>query len=470
MPHESESNDLLQLQKAAREIFHTALGAVDAHEAIRRAVRLDGATLRICDTHLDVSSRQIYVVAIGKAAPAMAAGLSEILGDRVTAGVISALPPPARPFPAAQSLDFHRWQVFAGGHPLPSQQSLDLARATFDLLHRADNERGLVIFLVSGGGSAMIEYPVSDFITLNDLREANRRLISCGASIAEINAVRRAWSALKGGKLSQRAPHADQITLIVSDTNRGEEAVVASGPTFAPGADAPDPKEVVDRYQLRSALPSSILEVISRTEAAAEAVKEVLTSEPERIRKHYVLLDNQTAVKSAAAKAGQLGFTVEIAEDVIEQEIAVGCDLLISRLLSLWQWAGVKGKPVCLLSGGEFSCPVRGNGIGGRNLETALRCAIEFAEQHRRGNFRSAHLIALSCGTDGLDGNSPAAGAVADETTIARGSSIGLDAERFLEESDSFNFFARLGEAIVIGPTGTNVRDLSVLLAGSTDF
>lgn len=443
------------LKKAAREIFDSALAAADAGQAMREHAILEGAVLRVCETGFDVESRPVYVVAIGKAAPTMAATLREILGDRIAAGVIS-----GPPLSDAKALRSSCWRVFGGGHPLPNQDSLEVARATFDLLRRADAERALVIFLISGGGSAMMEWPRDEKITLLDLQAANRALISCGASITEINCVRRAFSAVKGGRLADFAPHTEQVTLIVSDTNRGDESSVASGPTLHP-ANGPRAREVVNRYGLGSALPVSILSVIDDNDCV-EALGRKDSS-------YHVILENQTAIDAAVSKAHALGFTFEIAPEINEQPISDGCELLIARLLAL------RGKlpandPVCVISGGEFSCPVGGNGLGGRNSETALRCAIKFEEFRRRPEFGLQRLIALSGGTDGQDGNSPGAGAIADETTVTRASAQGLNAVEFMVRSDSFTFFEMLGEALHTGPTGTNVRDLRILIAAGMNF
>src|SRR5712691_4439386 len=445
----------INLHQAAREIFDSALRAVNPREAIRRAVNLDGSLLKIVETEFAIATQEIHVIAIGKAAPAMALGLSDVLGEKLTNGVIA-----APPLLAGQCFDRKQWLVFAGGHPLPNEQSLAAAQATFNLLQRAGDKRGLVIFLVSGGGSAMIEWPRNEQITLHDLREANRQLVSCGANIAEINAVRRAFSAVKGGGLSARAPLANRFTLIVSDTNPGDEASVASGPTLEAPTDVPDASEVVNVYGLESSLPASILKAVRQGESA----KLQQTKDGGR---HYVLLNNQTAVRTAAEKARAIGFAVEVAADICEQPIGEGCSLLLSRLSELFERNSKPQAPVCLISGGEFSCPVRGDGLGGRNLETVLRCAIELDLQQRERTLRSQNVVVLSAGTDGIDGNSPAAGAIADNATIARGRFSGLDACNFLGNSEAFTFFQKLGSTIVTGPTGTNVRDIRILVASS---
>jgi hydroxypyruvate reductase len=449
--------DLPGLHRDAREIFHQALRSVDAGEAVRRAVRLENTRLKLVETTLEQPSqgRGIYAVAIGKAALPMAAALGEILGERLTAGVLAA--PGAEPSQQTSLSDC--WRVFEGGHPLPNRASLEAGLAALALLDQAEQSRAPVVFLISGGGSALMEWPRSDETTLDELREAHRALVSCGASIAEINSVRRALSAVKGGGLSRRAPHCDQVTLIISDTNPGEEAIVASGPTFETTTDAAAPSRVVDRYHLRETLPESVLSAIRR------AHEKAYEPQGSGLRDHYVLLENSDALASAEGAARRLGYAVEIAYEVVEQPVAEGCPLLLSKLLDLSRRARGDGRGVCLISGGEFACPVRGRGVGGRNGETALRWAIELGALSKAGH-EFPRAVALSAGTDGVDGNSPAAGAVCDETTTGRARRLALDPGRFLEESDAHTFFQALGDAIITGPTGTNVRDLRIMLAG----
>ncbi|MDQ3474438.1 MAG: DUF4147 domain-containing protein [Acidobacteriota bacterium] len=437
---------MTSLDAHAREIFFSGLQAVDARSATRRAVSLNNSLLRVADTAIDITGRPVYLVAIGKAAGAMAAGLAAVLGDRISKGIVCG--------PAYGELN-PDWAIFTGGHPFPTADSIAAARATLQLLANAE-KNALIVFLISGGGSAMFELPVDESISHDDLREANCQLVSCGASIAEINAVRRAFSAVKGGKLASSAPDTDQLTLIVSDTNPGDLTSVASGPTIAPNASLADAGEVLQRYGLSESLPNSILKALAQPQ-----IEEVASATG--LRAHYVLLDNHTALESAAAEARSRGFIVELAPDINEHEISAGCDLLIARAHALWNQHS--GKPVCLVSGGEFSCPVRGDGIGGRNLETALRCALKLAELARA--LPSQQWAVLSGGTDGVDGNSEAAGAVADETTIARAKRSGLEPSDFLERSDAFRFFEPLGDLIVTGPTRTNVRDLRIVLVGS---
>ena len=465
--------DLEELRRHAREIFGDVLEAVDAERAVLGAVGVEAARLRVCDAEFDLRASNVYSVALGKAAAAMASALDERLGERLVGGVISS--------PPSNFRLSRRWLAFDGGHPLPNESSVEAARAAFGLLREADDPSALVIFLVSGGGSAMLEWPRDPRVTLEDLRAANRRLVSCGAGIEEINSVRRALSAVKGGGLSRLAPRAAQVTLIVSDVAAGRDYDVASGPTLAPPADAPDPREVVERHGLASKLPASILQALEAfgeegrqaaraassndlpRAAPVEAPAEGTPSTP--ARRHYVLLDNARACAAAVESARARGFAVETAQDISEQPVGEGAAALVSRLAELQSREGVRG--VCLVSGGEFACPVRGAGLGGRSSETALRCAFEFEEVLSReaGGQTTRAAVALCAGTDGVDGNSPSAGALADHTTLSRARARGLDAAKSLDESDSYTLFERLGDALVTGPTGTNVRDVRILLA-----
>jgi len=457
--------DTRDLRDSARAIFRDALAAVDARRAVLEAVRVEGRDLRVFGERFDARPRA-YSVALGKAAAAMASALEERLGDALARGVLSA--------PPSDSKLSARWRVFEGGHPLPNAASLAAARAAVELLEEADASSALVVFLVSGGGSAMLESPRDARVALEDLREANRVLVNCGAAIDEINAVRRALSAVKGGGLSLRAPRAKQLTLIISDVPRGRERDVASGPTLAPHGDSPDAGEVVARYGLAPKLPHSVILALEESAATRPNVGEGKPSsnqeddESSPSPSHYVLLDNDTACEAAARSARARGFAVETARDIGEQAVGEGAALLVSRLFELYARESNDGRGVCLISGGEFACPVRGGGTGGRNSETALRCAFELEKALRGqagGVTTPRRVVALCAGTDGVDGNSPAAGALADDTTLRRAGERGLDAAKSLGESDAYTFFESLGDAIHTGPTGTNVRDLRILLA-----
>jgi glycerate 2-kinase len=433
-------SDLMQRRLGAHEIFGEALRAVDPARTILEKVRLEGSRLIVCDEAIELDPLvNVFGIAIGKASERMSYAVEKVFGGDYVDGVLSGGRSP-------------HWASFPGGHPLPNQASLDAARAAIHLLQTADHENTLIVFSISGGGSAMFELPLSDDITLDDLRSANEVLVGCGASITEVNTVRRAFSAVKGGRLATFAPKSRQLTLIVSDVPKWEEHNVASGPTWSPPADAPSASDVVARYELRERLPVSIMRAI---ESNANPVTEL----PNDRQHHFVLLDNDTALEAAANAARARGFVTEIAHDITDEPIEVGCERLLTRLNELQRRHA--DANVCLLSGGEFACPVRGNGMGGRNSETTLRLALAVDKDRER--YRE--IVALCAGTDGIDGNSPAAGALADSTTIERAPSLGLEPIDFLNRSDAATFFAALGGAIMTGPTGTNVRDIRILIS-----
>lgn len=447
------------IKKQSRLIFTEALQAVDAFAAIGDAVDLsEKSILKIVNENYDLTRISVYAIAIGKAAYPMACAIDKILGDKLKAGIVSGVfheQPTEKSAAGKQNLSA-KWRKFAGGHPLPNKASLAAAESCFDLLRRADDKNSLIIFLISGGGSAMVEATLDKNISLAALRETNLELVTCGTSISEINKIRKALSSIKGGGLASFAPEARQVTLIISDTEAGDESSVASGPTLR--GEESEPEEIasiIKRYDLP--LPPAVLNALKKTNLKRRILSQ-------KTFPYYVLLDNQSVVDAAAKAAGKLEYAVEIAPDISQQNIAEGCAELLARAKNLRSKTGI-GKISCLISGGEFACQVRGNGVGGRNSETVLRMAMLFEEYK---NYFS-NVAFISAGTDGIDGNSPAAGAVCDKNTLEKAERLGLDARRYLENSDSYNFFKSLGDDLTIGATGTNVRDLRiVLVAGNS--
>jgi glycerate 2-kinase len=445
---------IVNLKETAREIFAEALGAVDAGRALKRAVRINGNLLRVFDSSFDLNHFQRVVsVSIGKAGPTLAHALSDILGGRLTAGVLAG--PIAEPqLPAV-------WQTFAGGHPAPNEESFAAAQTAVEMLKREDASSTLVIFLISGGGSAMFELPRDQSISLKDLQATNQALVTCGATIAEINLLRKQLSAVKAGALGALVPNAAKVTLIVSDTNDGDEDSVASGPSLSPVGNTGNRSDIsliLDRYKLREKLPASVL-------SALEKEREPFPPAAPGSELAYLLLDNEAVTSAAVEAAQRRGLVVRLVTNLVEGPIEVGCRRLVSQLLELHKSVGNSGQTVCLVSGGEFSCPVRGDGKGGRNSEATLRCLLELQAQVGDLGAPGLKIAVLNAGTDGIDGNSPAAGAVGDETTFARAAKLGLDLGDYLARSDSYSFFQQLSDAIITGPTGTNVRDLRLLLA-----
>ncbi|MBI1766587.1 MAG: DUF4147 domain-containing protein [Acidobacteria bacterium] len=437
----------MNLRTIAADIFARALAAIETEAVINHALQRDGDTLHVCGNEVQLHQfARLLVVAIGKAALPMARAAERSLGDRITEGLVATN--------AVTGAVPQRFQVFTGGHPLPNQGSLDAAAAALKLLRAANDEKTLVLFLISGGGSAVFEKPVNDSMTLDDLQTINRVLVGCGAVINEMNLVRRFLSAVKGGRLAEAACKARQISLYISDVNSDDLATVSSGPTLPSTATRTDFDRVIAKYDLLSKFPPHVTALITSGDLP-EMPPMMMTG----ARAHHLLLDNRVALRHARQIAEQSHqCVVEIADDLIEGEVEEMAMIHLARLQALH--IAHPGRTVCLLSGGEVICPVRGNGQGGRNQEFVLRAALQL-------NKHSAltSVAILSAGTDGIDGHSPAAGAIADETTRLRGQQHQLSPAMYLQNSDSYNFFAALGDAIMTGPTGNNVRDLRILLA-----
>jgi hydroxypyruvate reductase len=449
------------LTAIARAVFQETLGALAPGLAIQKGLEIKGDALRIGAASFVLFPKQpVYAVALGKAARPMAEALGELLGERLSAGVASMPESEARLITPSDGLG-GRWRVFGAGHPAPNEASLEAAQGAFALLRRADAEQATVIFLVSGGGSAMMERPLDSRVTLADMQSANRLLVNCGATIAEVNSVRRALSAIKGGGLARAAPNARKITLIISDTNPGDKANVASGPTLSPPTDAPDFQQVLRKYNLRSLLPPSVGAALAGAPGLSAEIIEGTA---------FTLLDQNDALAAASASLARRGFAVTVDREIVEQEVSEGAGLLFDELISLINSHASDNvkrgeRKVALVSAGEFACPAHGGGQGGRSSETALRLALLLDEKKAWLKQKGWEVAALCGGTDGIDGNSPAAGAVATEQTVTQAKKLKLNPAEHLQNSDSHGFFAALGDAIITGPTGTNARDLRILLA-----
>jgi glycerate 2-kinase len=438
----------IDLRNITLEIFRRTLAAIDAERIVRESARRDGDRLVIDDEGIDLAQfNRVVVIAVGKASVPMAQAAEDILGDRVSDGLVvtnAAIGRPLRLLP-----------VIIGGHPLPDSGSLEAASKALDILRANDSEETLVLFLISGGGSALFELPIDAVITLDDLQTINRVLVGGGAVISEINVVRRFLSAVKGGRLAAAAPRSRQISLYISDVNSDDLSTVSSGLTMPGAATRYDFARIVQRYGLLEKFPARVSALI--TSCIFPDLPRA-NAEDDRRRSHHLLLDNRMALAEAKRIAqSDFGCVVEIAEDLVEGDVETTMLTHVERVVALRY--GHPGKIVCLLSGGEVVCPVRGDGRGGRNQEFALRAAIHL---HQRG---LPDVVVLSSGTDGIDGNSPAAGAIADSDTLRRAEEKGVSAERSLQNSDSFNFFNALGDAIITGPTGNNARDVRILLA-----
>ncbi len=444
----NDMNSTPELRNIALEIFSRALSAIDVEPLTSEFVRSVGDQADVGGEKIELQLYdRIIAIAIGKASLPMARAVEKVLGDRINGGLVATN--------AIIGQSPRLLPVIVGGHPLPNDGSLEAAAKALDILRQNDSDETLVLFLISGGGSAMFEKPIDDAVTLDDLQTINRVLVGCGAVISEMNVVRRFLSAVKGGRLAAAAPRSHQISLYISDVNSDDVSTVSSGPTLPSVITRSDFDRVVERYDLLNNFPPHVSALISG--GGLPDLPRANADEDKR-RSHHLLLDNSRALLEAKRIAeSDFGCVVEIAEDLVEGDVGEMARAHIERVSRLRERH--PGKLVCLLSGGEVICPVRGDGQGGRNQEFVLRAAIQM-DHHGPSD-----VVVLSAGTDGIDGNSPAAGAIADHGTFRRAQEKSVSAEQRLRNSDSFNFFNATGDAIITGPTGNNVRDIRILIA-----
>ena len=427
-------------KQLAQQILHETLAAIGVRHAMLARLRFDGGALVTGDVAHPLD-RPPRVVAFGKAANRMAAVLDEILGGRIEAGVCVA--------PAEVSRKLAKFQYFVGGHPYPNIASMEGARAALDLVSHRTRE-DTVIFLVSGGGSAILAHPMDASITLGDLIEFNRVLVTSHLPIEHINVLRKHISAVKGGRLAERSYPARQLTIFISDVPDDMPSMVASGPTMPDESTTEQAYELAQQRGLVSQFPASIQGFFERRELP-ETPK---PGDPRFAHSDYFcLLSNRDAVAAAVAAAEKRGFAAEIDKGPWDADYQQVVRSNVDSLDALS--AAHKGQPVCLVVGGEVTCPVTGPGMGGRNQAFALYAAQQIAGKRR---------VVLSAGTDGRDGNSPTSGAVADGQTVKRAQGRGLNPAAYLAESDSYSFFRTLGDTLDTGFTDNNVRDVRIWL------
>ena len=432
------------MKQFARTVFHKTLAGIDIGAALERKLDRDGPATRAGDAILDLRDfRTILTIAFGKASLAMARGLVGIPAPEFPIeGILVAPATPPLPLPG--------WQVMTGGHPIPNAGSFAAGRAILDRLARCD-EKTLVIFLISGGGSALVEQPLDPSISLADFQALHAALVTCGAPIEEINIVRKHLSATKGGRLAAAAPRSMKLTLAISDVPLGQESALASGPTLPDPSTILDAERVAADYGLVARLPSS-LRAVFENHTLRETPKE---GDPAFARAHFVRVLSVHDLFHAAHHACEAEGFVCLCDDSTDGwPIEKAADYLLAQLAA--QKRANPHHRVAVLADGELSSPVTGDGIGGRNAAFVLACVPKIAGKD---------ITVLSAGTDGIDGNSPAAGAVADGRTFARAQQMGLAADDFARRSDAYSFFERLGDAIATGPTGNNLRDLRILMA-----
>ncbi len=435
----------------ARALFDAALDAADPRQAVRRALQCDGDRLRVLSREYDLARvHRVFVIGFGKASAAMAQGVEEILGAKITRGWVTVKYGYTAPL-ATDKIYLHQ-----AGHPLLDENSLRGTRAILELLDSAD-ENDLVLCLISGGGSALLELPVEG-VSLDDLRALTDALLRAGANIVELNTVRKHLSQVKGGQLARRARGAPILALILSDVIGSPLDTIASGPTAPDATTFADALAVIERRGVRAQTPARALDHLARG-ARGECAETPKADDPLFARvQNVIIADNARACDAAQRAAEARGYNTLLLSTYLQGEAREVAQVLAAIAKEIVATNRPIARPACVIAGGETTVTVRGNGKGGRNQELALAAAIEIAGIES--------VLLLSGGTDGTDGPTDAAGAFADGTTLARARARGLDARVFLANNDAYHFFQPLGDLLMTGPTNTNVNDVIVMLVG----
>lgn len=438
----------MDLRSVAREIFHEALADVAVASVFGRKVQVRGSELLVEDRTLDLSLfRDICVIAIGKAANPMTAGLLSILRPalhpaQTLRGVVVGADTPAQPD--------HRLAYLLGSHPLPDESSSLAAALILEALQYG-TEESLILFLISGGASAMVERPLDPVITLAELTSFHQALVHSGLSIHQMNVLRKHLSAVKGGRLAVAGGGATMCTLLVSDVPPGKPDTIGSGPTLPDSSTLDECRHLLKDGLAHTTIPASIREWFSKPDCP-----ETPTATHPAFRKAswHILLSSDDLCIAAARSARARGFHVEIDLACDEWHYGLAADHLLGHLRRMQHGS----RPACLISAGELAVPIDGpSGVGGRNQQFALLCTRPLSDW-------GSPAAVLSAGTDGLDGNSPAAGAVVDDTSLHRATQNGMSADEALASFNAHPLLHALGDDIITGPTGNNLRDLRVFL------
>lgn len=428
------------MKEIARHIFDHAMRESSVSRAFERHVHCERGVLRICEDLYDLNSySRVLVISIGKAAHSMLNALHEQTGARFEGIVASSVAP-----------EFHirGFRYFHGGHPLPNEESIRAADAILKSLG-SQNEASLIIYLISGGGSATVEKPIDEEISLQDLIETNRALVHSSASISEINTIRKHLSAIKGGRLAQAAYPARQVSILISDVPDNTPDALASGPTMSDSTTIADCYTIAQKHEMLKQFPPSVRELFD-----GRALEETPKSDDPAFvhARWWTILSNAALLEAAEREAKQQGFSVEIDNSCDDWDYAKAADHLLGRLRDLRR----ANERICLLSGGEVTVHVENGGTGGRNQQFALYCASKIGGEN---------IAVLSAGSDGIDGDSSAAGAIVDGTTVERAKARGLDVKAHLSAFNAYPLLKTLDDALITGPTGNNLRDLRILLA-----
>jgi len=447
-----EAFSLDEMKKMAKGIFFKGLSAVNPSKILKDGIRIEGDCLRIMMEEdsgkiFDLNAfGKIFVIGTGKASHPMAQAIEDSLGDRMTKGVITTK--------YGYALPLKKTEMIEAGHPIPDQKGYEGAKKIRSLLEES-GPKDLVIFLLSGGGSALLPLP-ADHIDLKEKQEMTQLLLDCGADIKEINTIRKHISQMKGGWLAKWAYPSTVIVFILSDVVGDQLDVIGSGPTVPDSSTFEEAWEILKKYDLLKEISPSIQQYLQLgIEGKVEETPKPGDVVFEKVN-HFLIGSNMMALRAAAEEGSSLGFNSLILSSSIVGETRDAARFHAAIAKEVISSANPIPRPACILSGGETTVTIKGNGLGGRNQEFALAGALEISGIEK--------VVLLSGGTDGTDGPTDAAGAVADHTTVQRAKSLGMDPKAYLENNDAYPFFQRLGDLLITGPTYTNVMDVRILL------
>lgn len=440
---------LERLKADSHLILESALDAVDPYKAVHSHVTREGRFLNVGTHRYDLQEvERVIVVGAGKASARMAVAIEEILGDLISDGLINVKYGHGEPL--------RKITVWEAGHPVPDQAGIEGARRLLTLVKDA-NERDLVICLISGGGSSLLPQPTSG-IDLLSKQETTRALLESGATIHQVNAVRKHISDIKGGRLAQAAAPARVVSLLLSDVIGDDLDVIASGPTVPDTTTFASALDVLDRYDLTGRVPVNVL---SHLRAGVRGDNPETPKPGDAVFNNVVnviIANNAGAINAAAEKAHSLGYKPLVLSSFIQGEAREVARVMAAIAREIAVTGRPIARPACVIAGGETTVTLKGTGAGGRNQELALQASLDIENIE--------NILILASGTDGTDGPTDAAGAIASGKTLAVARELGLSARDYLANNDSYHFFKAIGDLVMTGPTGTNVMDIILILAG----
>jgi glycerate 2-kinase len=438
---------LNRLRRDARGIFTAGVAAVDPVEAVKRHLRRRGDMIEIAGHRYELSKyRHLYVVGAGKASARMALAVVNVLRESIDGGVVIVK--------YGYSVALPRIDIIEAGHPVPDRAGVKATKRIIETLDKAGKD-DLLFFLVSGGGSALLPYP-ADGLTLKDKQRTTQVLLDCGATIHEVNAVRKHISKVKGGRLARLAYPATMVSLILSDVIGDSLESIASGPTVPDASTFSDCQRIIERYRLQKKIPSAVMAFLQRG-SKGDRNETPKAGDPAFKKVQNVLIgSNRLALQAAKEEAEALGYNCLLLSSLIEGETRAVAEVHAAIAKEIRITENPIPPPACIISGGETTVTIHGSGLGGRNQEFALTAAIQI--DGVKG------VVILSGGTDGTDGPTDAAGGIVDGATCQRAIAKRLDPGDFLRKNDSYHFLRSTGDLLITGPTYTNVMDLHVVL------